>query len=111
MWPSTIIALPALAVPPTLSTCIVSLSVFSYFPQVTHIVFVLSEWGRCQLSVDDLPEEYLFLRTALRWLILTDECELVGEVLQVRICEQLAVCGTGNRRGKIFMFDEPVPVQ
>eukprot|EP00743_Colponemidia_sp_Colp-15_P008864 GILK01009674.1.p1 GENE.GILK01009674.1~~GILK01009674.1.p1 ORF type:complete len:1390 (-),score=270.93 GILK01009674.1:238-4362(-) len=49
---------------------------------ITHILYVLSDWGTLLLPADRFPHEIQFLRSHLNQVIQLDDPELVGEFLQ-----------------------------
>jgi hypothetical protein len=48
---------------------------------ITHIVYVLNDYGKYRLRPDWLPQEYAFLRSHLRRSIEDDDAETTGEFL------------------------------
>eukprot|EP00808_Paulinella_micropora_P018394 g32537.t1 len=61
---------------------LVTLGWDSYLVQgyfLTHLLFIMSHWGRSRLCRSDFPEECIFLHTNLPLVVKLRDCELVGE--------------------------------
>jgi hypothetical protein len=53
---------------------------------ITHLLFVMSCWGKYRLEADIFAEELAFLSSQLNTCVRLGDPELVGEFVQVRCC-------------------------
>lgn len=73
---------------------------------VTHLIYVLSDWGTYRLPRDLLIEEFIFLQSAVETSIKLGDPEIAGEVVQ---CLRILGCDERDyaiKRGVLYLLNK-----